>query len=232
MDKRFSISALLSLLLHLVVLLLVSESALLSTGSVEAGRKMQLVGVMQLKETDFRRETGKTSKNKSGETQKSIERKKKTEAELTRFEESGGEPAPEQNNKKQPANNRGNHEQKKILPGQEKRTSVGQNKSTGRAKIPGPSNEYLRSIMGKIEAARRYPRPAREQGREGTARLQLTINSSGEIKRLKLTVPTGYPELDRAARNTIRSAAPFPPLPDKLVRSSLRLLVPIQFQLR
>jgi len=88
--------------------------------------------------------------------------------------------------------------------------------------------EYWDRVRRRIEKAMYYPRRARLARLEGTVRVGFTIGDEGEIVRSRIIEPSSHPLFNRAAREIIKRAAPFPP-PLKEIRG-MELSVPITFE--
>ena len=88
---------------------------------------------------------------------------------------------------------------------------------------------YQDMIRQRIEAHRRYPRWAKQQGFEGTACLSFIVLANGQAKNIRIIRPSGFTILDNEAVSTVRRASPFPPIPEKLNRSQLDIEVAITF---
>jgi TonB family protein len=83
---------------------------------------------------------------------------------------------------------------------------------------------WLGLIRARIEKLKRYPVLARRRGIEGKVVVAFTITKQGEVKEAVITRSSGFALLDKAALNSVRKAAPFPYLPDRIV-------VPIVYKL-
>ena len=92
---------------------------------------------------------------------------------------------------------------------------------------------FLRIISGRIEESKRYPRWAMDSGLEGKVVIRFTILRDGALgEQPQLVKSSGTEILDNAAIAAIKSAAPFPALPDSLDRERLQVEVPMDFRLR
>lgn len=218
MDKRFSVSALLSLFLHLAVFFLLSGYIFVPTGSEGAGEKIRLVGVVNLQQPEAKKQ------NQPGEEAESI-------IEPIRTSKTPKIKKPEKETDKASKTEPPKKETKPSPPGEKKQSTLGKKTASGRSDSGDARNEYLEKLMKKIESARRYPPLARRRGLEGTASLKLTVSRSGGLDYLKLIASSGHSVLDSEAENTINRATPLPPVPSELNSSGLTLIVPIKFKL-
>ena len=92
--------------------------------------------------------------------------------------------------------------------------------------------EFLQSIRGKIKRSQRYPRSVRNLADSSEAQVQFTIRRDGSLIDAKVVASSGSKSLDAAALSAVRDAAPFPSFPEGQEESTLRLEIPIAFQLK
>lgn len=96
----------------------------------------------------------------------------------------------------------------------------------------GIQRQYLNLIRARILAMRSYPLQARRQRQEGIVRLRFTLSAGGSLAQdVQVIKPSGFQLLDDQARHCVRAAAPFPPLPRELQRSSLTVELPIVYKI-
>jgi protein TonB len=95
----------------------------------------------------------------------------------------------------------------------------------------GIPSDYVAKVFERINryAADSYPRAARLRHEEGRIAYKLTLDAEGHVVHLDIT-SSGSDLLDDAAREAIKSAAPFPKPPD-LGASAYRLAGAIVYQL-
>lgn len=74
----------------------------------------------------------------------------------------------------------------------------------------GAGNPILAEIRRRIEQAKRYPNPARQQHLEGKVGLHFLIQSNGQVGTVRITRSSGAPILDDAAIQAVRHSAPLP----------------------
>ncbi|MFA0811226.1 TonB family protein [Microbulbifer epialgicus] len=77
----------------------------------------------------------------------------------------------------------------------------------------------------------RYPKRAQERGQEGSVRLNVVINSSGEVQEIQTVQDSRYGTLNREARAAVERAAPYPPVPSQLGSEGFSFSLPITFNL-
>jgi TonB family protein len=64
-------------------------------------------------------------------------------------------------------------------------------------------------------------------------RLRFTLSNTGALSRgVQIVKPSGFDVLDEQASQCVLAAAPFPPFPPELRKSSLTVEVPIVYQLK
>ena len=92
--------------------------------------------------------------------------------------------------------------------------------------------EFLQSIREKIKRSQRYPRSVRNLADDSEAQVQFTIRHDGSLVGTKVVASSGSKSLDAAALAAVRDAAPYPSFPEGQEGSTLRLEIPISFQLK
>jgi TonB family protein len=92
--------------------------------------------------------------------------------------------------------------------------------------------EFLQSIREKIKRSQRYPRSVRNLADDSEAQVQFTIRRDGSLVDAKVVASSGSKSLDAAALAAVRDAAPYPSFPEGQEGSTLRLEIPISFQLK
>lgn len=97
--------------------------------------------------------------------------------------------------------------------------------------MSGIPTDYVAKVYERINryASDGYPRSARLRREEGRIAYRLTLDAEGRIVHVDIT-PSGSDDLDAAARDAIRGAAPFPKPPD-LGASTYQLAGAIVYQL-
>jgi protein TonB len=86
---------------------------------------------------------------------------------------------------------------------------------------------YNRWLKVKVESVLQYPELAAISGYQGTLYILFDIMKDGSLGRLEVLKSSGYKILDDEALRSIRSSAPFQPLPDEwnMERYSIRAAV-------
>ncbi len=72
---------------------------------------------------------------------------------------------------------------------------------------------YARAIKEKIAGKWKYPPEAKANLVEGKLLVSFGLNRAGELVRIKVMTPSGYPVLDQEAVRAIRAASPYPSFP-------------------
>lgn len=91
--------------------------------------------------------------------------------------------------------------------------------------------DYRNALRSAIEARKRYPAKAKRMHWQGTVELGFTVNASGNIRDLHVTLSSGYPDLDRAAMDLVASLNGLLPFPTELNRSEWDFVLPIEYRL-
>ena len=87
---------------------------------------------------------------------------------------------------------------------------------------------YQRAVMARLEAGRRYPMELLRAGHDGSGTILFRVDRSGRLVEASIRTSTGRKALDRAALAIVRSAAPFPEIPQELP-DELAITLPITF---
>lgn len=104
-------------------------------------------------------------------------------------------------------------------------TDVGRRQEAGNA----AASNYPGLISGKLNRALRYPRSARSKNITAVVKVEIAINGSGGVDRVRVVGSSGHAEFDQAALDAVRRAAPFPRIPAG-IGSSLLISVPLRFK--
>ncbi|OZG73161.1 hypothetical protein BTA51_11760 [Hahella sp. CCB-MM4] len=97
---------------------------------------------------------------------------------------------------------------------------------------PALEQDYLAALHRALQDAMQYPRRAKRRRQEGVALVEFTVYREGRLEGIQLRESSGFPILDEAALNTVRSIKQFKPIPEKLAKNMLTLAIPIRFELR
>lgn len=101
-------------------------------------------------------------------------------------------------------------------------------KRSNRAGNASVSN-YPGKVHRKVSRAIRYPKQARAKRLRGQAVVSFVVRSNGSVSGIRVARSSGHSILDNAAVDTVRRAAPFPPIPSGAGRSSWAFSVPLAF---
>lgn len=86
---------------------------------------------------------------------------------------------------------------------------------------------YAAGVRARLQARRNYPASARALGWEGKAIVTLEVQADGSAARVALERGSGFPVLDRAALDLVRSSVPLPPPP----HGAMTITIPIVYAL-
>ena len=90
----------------------------------------------------------------------------------------------------------------------------------------GPGDDYLEHVRRWISRFQHYPEEADKQGQKGVVLLDIDIARDGTVLDVRIARSSGYPLLDAAALQTVRSASPVPPFPARYRRERGSIEVP------
>ena len=93
-------------------------------------------------------------------------------------------------------------------------------------------NGYTTKVRQMIARAKIYPSGARDKGQQGKIDLSFKLGKNGGVLKLLVEHSSGYAMLDDAARDAVKNAGPFPPIPEKLNKQYVLLKLPVSFVLR
>ena len=96
----------------------------------------------------------------------------------------------------------------------------------------GALQSYGDLIRRSVLGAKRYPEASRRAGRQGILKVEFTILKNGQLGNVRLLTETPYPNLNREAMAAVKRAAPFAGIPDSIMKQSLKVVLPIRFQIK
>lgn len=91
--------------------------------------------------------------------------------------------------------------------------------------------DYLGTLQRWLARHQHYPTAASERGWQGVVELAFVIDRNGQVSDPRVASSSGHAVLDRAALDMLARAAPLPPVPPQMAQDTLRLRVPISFNL-
>lgn len=100
-----------------------------------------------------------------------------------------------------------------------------------RSDIPPEFGPYLAGFRQRLQKSLIYPLVARRRGLEGRVEIELVLEPSGRVRDVAVVLSSSYALLDDAAVEAVRSIPP-EPLPVQAKRQSLRVRLPVVFQLQ
>jgi protein TonB len=99
------------------------------------------------------------------------------------------------------------------------------------AEIDNALSAYGNLLGRAIAKHKSYPKIAQRRGWEGTALLDLKLDSGGNVLSAIVRESSGYDALDNQALKMVEKAAPFPAPPKALQGRSFNITVPVSFKL-
>lgn len=91
--------------------------------------------------------------------------------------------------------------------------------------------DYFDMLRHKIEQNKKYPKRAKRRHIEGRVKIQFVVTNEGLIKFLKIVKRAKDRDLNKAALNAVRNAAPFPRPPSDLLEDALHMEITLVFEL-
>ena len=92
-------------------------------------------------------------------------------------------------------------------------------------------NEFLKAVRDRIKQVQRFPPRVRNLDEGASTTVRFTLFKDGTIQNPAVTDSSGSTALDNAAIAAVRNAVPYPPFPEGQEGNSLRLELPIIFEL-
>ena len=77
----------------------------------------------------------------------------------------------------------------------------------------------------------KYPRAALRSGQQGTVRITVTVQRDGRIKDVQLLEKSEHESLNKAATRAVKSASPYPAVPEEIPGEQFLFTVPVVFKL-
>ena len=235
LQKRFSLSFLISLNIHIALFLCFSPH--FNASSFSSPRIIYY-------QRETRRQPPKASLAKGGKTpEKKIDNKKK-EVKLDKIEvkkRSPGYTSPWAG--KECLLRKGGGKAPSFLTGFTKKVSSREDQQQKEEKILIEQKRqkkvlekrnllsYYRVISEQIKQKAVYPEEARRSLSEGLVYISFTVFDDGRLKEIELKVSSGNDYLDKAALRSVQEAAPFPPFPAEIKERELCLNIPISFEI-
>ena len=92
-------------------------------------------------------------------------------------------------------------------------------------------NEFLKAVRDRIKQVQRFPPRVRNLDDGSSTTVRFTLFKDGTIRNPTVTDSSGSKALDSAAIAAVQNAVPYPPFPEGQEGNSLRLELPIIFEL-
>ena len=92
-------------------------------------------------------------------------------------------------------------------------------------------NEFLKAVRDRIKQVQRFPPRVRNLNDGTSATVRFTLFKDGTIRNPVVSDSSGSTALDNAALAAVQNAVPYPSFPDGQEGNSLRLEIPIIFEL-
>lgn len=92
-------------------------------------------------------------------------------------------------------------------------------------------SEFLRKVRNRIKEFQRFPPNVRNLDEGSSTTIRFTLLRNGTIMNPTVSTSSGSRVLDNAALAAVQNAEPYPPFPDEQPANSIRLELPIVFEL-
>ena len=92
-------------------------------------------------------------------------------------------------------------------------------------------SEFLKAVRDRIKQVQRFPPRVRNLNDGTTTTVRFTLLRDGTIRHPEITDSSGSKALDNAALAAVQNAVPYPSFPEEQEGNSLRLELPIVFEL-
>jgi TonB family protein len=132
----------------------------------------------------------------------------------------------------------GDHQNKKAIPRDHQKTRgfSGLERYRGEDTVDlGHSSrkymDYLIRLRKQIEGQWEYPPEAYAKKQTGTAVLQFSIASNGNLLNALILSSSGFEDLDSGALSVVEAAAPYAPLPENFNLSRLHIIARFQYDI-
>lgn len=103
--------------------------------------------------------------------------------------------------------------------------------AVGNGSLEGPGDDYLEAVRRWISRYKKYPPEALDKKQEGVATLGFVIDRGGNVLDAWIDKSSGNPLLDQATLAMIHAASPVPKPPDRYTGATLRLFMPVNYQI-
>jgi periplasmic protein TonB len=90
-------------------------------------------------------------------------------------------------------------------------------------------NDYLSRVARQVAQYRVYPASALANNQGGRVVMRVTVARNGQVLDVGVRTSSGWPAIDAAEVETIRKAAPFPPLPSEMPGDPVVLVLPVTY---
>jgi len=113
---------------------------------------------------------------------------------------------------------------REILKGIE--DNYNKNDISGNLALRKTEKSYLEKVRGQIQSKYFIPEEAQRQNLKGRVTLKMKVSRKGKLMDVDVVKHSDFPVLDMAAIATVKAAAPFPDISDKIDLEYLIITVP------
>ncbi len=91
--------------------------------------------------------------------------------------------------------------------------------------------QYAAGVKAAILAQKFYPPAAERLGQSGSVKVSFSLDAGGGLAGVSVKSSSGFDELDNAALDAVRRAAPFPAIPTETGRNEMNLSITLTYML-
>ena len=111
------------------------------------------------------------------------------------------------------------------------KATTGQSHAATTGGHAGAKAKYFTLLTSALAQSKRYPRASRRRNEEGVVTLSFMAYANGEVSDAKIIKSSGHQRLDKAVLDMLKRAVPLPRFSDDMTEKSLKITLPVSFQL-
>ncbi|MFC1482638.1 energy transducer TonB [Candidatus Margulisiibacteriota bacterium] len=91
--------------------------------------------------------------------------------------------------------------------------------------------QYIESIITKIESNKKYPTNEKNRNHEGIVKINFTVLKDGTIQNPKILTKSNFQKLDNAALETIKNSSPFTKFPKEITADKIPITLELVYKI-
>jgi TonB family protein len=219
--KRWVISYLFILVLHLLIIYIVNHRRIIPSHYTKSEKSNLYINL-----------TESFYDNKTINIQEEIEKLKNKEAKYKVFVQKSTIIEKEQKIIEKEKTKKETENLEKIENEQEKNNINLQKQDLSGEELLSIKNSYLENIYKQIEKNKFYPTIEKRKMNEGTVKVKFTLHSNGEISNVVIISPSRYSSFNESAKQSIYNSLPFSAFPIELKEESIEILIELIYELK